>query len=96
MISSNDLVLVRTEDRGDAGRVAHVTANNPAKRNAIGMAGKRALVAAFEKLSCDEQLRVVVLTGGGDKSFIAGADLAEMKDLTIEGAHEEHTLTHQA
>ncbi len=93
---ADDLVLVRTEERGDAGRVAYVTANNPAKRNALGMPGKRALAAAFKRLADDEQLRVVVLTGAGDKAFIAGADLAEMKDLTIEEAKEEHTLTHYA
>jgi enoyl-CoA hydratase len=96
MPNSADLVLVRTEERGDAGRVAYVTANNPAKRNAIGMPGKRAIAAAFNKLSEDENLRAVVLTGAGEKSFIAGADLAEMKDLTMEEAEEEHTLTHYA
>jgi enoyl-CoA hydratase/carnithine racemase len=93
---SDDLVLIRVEDRGEAGRVACVVANNPARRNAIGMAGKRAIVAAFRQLSEDEKLRVVVLTGAGDKSFIAGADLAEMKDLTRDEAEEEHTLTHHA
>ena len=92
----NDLVLVRTEERGEACRVAYVTANNPTKRNAIGMPGKRAIVAAFERLSQDEHMRAVVLTGAGDKSFIAGADLAEMRDLTVEEAEEEHTLTHRA
>src|SRR3954468_217245 len=92
----NELVLLRVEDRGDAGRVAYVTANNPARRNAIGMAGKRAIVAAFTRLSADEKLRAVVLTGAGEKSFIAGADLAEMKDLTREQAEEEHSLTHHA
>ena len=96
MTDSTDLVLVRTEDRGDAGRVAYVTANNPTKRNAIGMPGKRAIAAAFKKLSEDEHLRAVVLTGAGDKSFIAGADIAEMKDLTMDEAEEEHTLTHLA
>jgi enoyl-CoA hydratase/carnithine racemase len=91
-----DLVLVRMDERGDAGRVAFVTINNPTKRNALGMAGKRAIADAFLKLSLDEGLRVVVLTGAGEKSFIAGADLAEMKDLTVEEAREEHTLTHYA
>jgi enoyl-CoA hydratase/carnithine racemase len=93
---SNDLVLVRTEERGEAGRVAYVTANNPAKRNAVGMPGKRAIADAFRRLSEDEHLRAVVLTGAGEKAFIAGADIAEMKDLTIEEAEEEHTLTHLA
>lgn len=91
-----DLVLIRMDEHGDVGRVAHVTVNNPTKRNALGMAGKRAIANAFSKLSQDEKLRAVVLTGAGDKSFIAGADLAEMKDLTVEEAEEEHTLTHYA
>ena len=96
MTQKNDLVLVRVEERGEAGRVAYVTANNPAKRNAIGIRGKRAIVAAFRRLCDDENLRAVVLTGTGDKSFIAGADIAEMKELTREQAEEEHTLTHHA
>ena len=93
---TNDLVLVRMVEHGEASRVAYVTINNPTKRNALGMAGKRAIANAFAKLSQDEKLRAVVLTGAGDKSFIAGADLAEMKDLTVEEAEEEHTLTHYA
>ena len=96
MTQNNDLVLVRLEERGEAGRIAYVTANNPAKRNAIGIRGKRAIVAAFRRLCDDENLRAVVLTGTGDKSFIAGADIAEMKELTREQAEEEHTLTHHA
>jgi len=98
MTTHNDtssLVLVRREERA-GGRVAFVIANNPGKRNAIGMPGKRALVAAFKELAGDESLRAVVLTGAGEKSFIAGADLAEMKDLDAAQAEEEHTLTHLA
>jgi enoyl-CoA hydratase len=92
----DDLVLVRMQDHGVAGRIAFVTINNPTKRNALGMAGKRAIAEAFLSLSLDEDLRAVVLTGAGEKSFIAGADLAEMKDLTVDEAREEHTLTHYA
>jgi enoyl-CoA hydratase/carnithine racemase len=95
MSTPGDLVLVRIEAR-EAGHVAYVTANNPSKRNAIGIPGKRAIVDVFGKLSSDERLRAVVLTGAGEKSFIAGADLAEMKDLTADEAQEEHTLTHLA
>jgi enoyl-CoA hydratase len=96
MTNEDDLILVRIEERGEAGRIAYLTANNPAKRNAIGIRGKRAIVAAFRRLCEDETLRVVVLTGAGDKSFIAGADIAEMKDLTRDQAEEEHSLTHHA
>jgi enoyl-CoA hydratase/carnithine racemase len=87
--------MVRVEER-QAGRVAHVTVNNPDRRNALGIAGKKALAKAFKSLARDQTLRVAVLTGAGDRSFIAGADLAGMKDLTAKGAEEEHTWTHRA
>jgi enoyl-CoA hydratase len=89
------LVLVRAEQR-EAGRVAYVTVNNPGKRNALGIAGKTQLAETFRRLGKDKSLRVAVLTGAGERSFIAGADLAEMKDLTPKGAMEEHTWTHRA
>ena len=76
--SPESLVIVRVEDRGASGRVAHVLVNNPEKRNALGQRGKEELVAAFEALAGDPELRVAVLTGAGDRSFIGGADLAEM------------------
>jgi enoyl-CoA hydratase len=91
-----DLIQYRVEDRGEAGRVAYITVNNPEKRNTLGMPGKRAIAATFNKLGRDETLRVAVITGAGDKSFIAGADIAEMKDLDAEQAEVEHTLTHVA
>lgn len=89
------MVLIRIEER-DAGRVAYVTVNNPGKRNALGVAGKRELAESFRRLAREKPLRVAVLTGAGDRSFIAGADLAEMKNLTAKGAREEHTWTHRA
>lgn len=89
------LVLTRVERRAE-GRVAHVTVNNPDKRNALGIAGKRQLTQAFRRLAADPQLRVAVLTGAGERSFIAGADIAEMVDLTPAGAKQEHTWTHRA
>jgi len=89
------LVLIRVEER-EAGRIACVTVNNPEKRNALGIAGKKQLAEAFRNLARDNALRVAILTGAGERSFIAGADLAEMQDLTPKGAREEHTWTHRA
>jgi enoyl-CoA hydratase len=91
-----DLILHRIEDRGEAGRVAYITVNNPERRNTLGIPGKRAIADTFGKLGRDESLRVAVITGAGNQSFIAGADLAEMKDLDAAGAEVEHTLTHIA
>lgn len=97
-MSSRDsapLVLVRIEVR-EAGHVAYVTINKPEKRNALGIAGKKALAEAFGHLAGDKALRAAVLTGAGERSFIAGADVAEMRGLTPKGAREEHTWTHRA
>lgn len=91
----SNLIVTSVEGR-DAGRVARVMVNNPGKRNALGVAGKQRLAEAFRRLGRDGSLRVAVLTGAGERSFIAGADLAEMKDLTPAGAKEEHTWTHRA
>jgi len=92
----SDLLLTCIDDRGDAGRIAYLTVNNPTRRNALGMAGKRAIADTFNKLAQNDDLRAVVITGAGDKSFIAGADIHEMKDLDAAGAEHEHTLTHIA
>lgn len=91
-----DLIQSRIDDRGEAGCVAYVTVNNPGKRNALGIPGKRAIADTFGELAKNERLRVAIITGAGDKSFIAGADLAEMKDLDAKHAQVEHTLTHVA
>ena len=93
--SAENLVVTRLEVR-EAGHVAYVTVNYPERRNVLGIAGKKALTQTFNHLARDKALRVAVLTGAGDRSFIAGADLAEMKGLTPKGAKEEHTWTHRA
>jgi len=89
------LVAVRIEVR-EAGNVAYVAVDNPGRRNALGIAGKKALTQVFKQLASDKALRVAVLTGAGERSFIAGADIAEMRGLTPKGAKEEHTWTHRA
>src|SRR5258706_13102271 len=93
---SGQLIVKRMEDRSEGGCVAYITVNNPAKRNMLGMSGKRAIAAAFRELARDDTLRAAVLTGAGEKSFMAGGDIAKMKDLNAEQAEEEHTLTHRA
>ena len=92
----NDMVTTRVETRGDAGRVAYVTVNNPGERNALGRKGKEALIAAFRELAGDEALRVAVLTGAGDRSFIAGANLKEMAEVDWKNAEDISTKTHLA
>jgi enoyl-CoA hydratase len=69
--------------RDDA--VAIVTVDRPEALNALDSETIRLLRAAADELSADEGVRAVLLTGAG-KSFVAGADIAEMSRLTAEEA----------
>ncbi|MBL8151796.1 MAG: enoyl-CoA hydratase/isomerase family protein [Blastocatellia bacterium] len=64
------------------GRVAIITVNRPKKLNALNIATRSELVAAVEELRNNSEVRVIVLTGAGDKSFIAGADIGEFEGRT--------------
>ncbi len=55
--------------------VARVTINRPERRNAMSFAVMQGLRDAFARARADESVRVIVLTGAGDKAFCAGADL---------------------
>jgi len=63
------------------GGVAVVTINRPKALNALNSAVLAGLDAVFTALAADVDLRCVVLTGAGDKSFVAGADIGEMSSM---------------
>jgi enoyl-CoA hydratase len=71
------------------GRVAVLTVNRPDKLNALNEATRRDLGAALDALRDDKETCVVVITGAGEKSFVAGADIAEFAGRT---AHEQRTV----
>lgn len=79
----------------DARGVAVVTVDNAANRNALGNPGKRELAEAFEHVSVLPGLRAAVLTGAGERSFISGADVAEMSTFQHGHAAEGPALTHR-
>jgi enoyl-CoA hydratase/carnithine racemase len=82
---SLDDVLV--EERGN---VARVTLNRPEQRNALSSSMLRDLRAALQWCRETPEVRVVVLTGAGDRAFCAGADLASFKaDVAELDRHEE-------
>ncbi|HZU79552.1 MAG TPA: enoyl-CoA hydratase-related protein [Acidimicrobiales bacterium] len=62
------------------GAVGRVTINRPERRNAMSWTVIRSLRAAVRRFTDDDDVRVVVLTGAGDKAFCAGADLGGMAD----------------
>jgi enoyl-CoA hydratase len=90
------LVALRVEDRGDADRIAWVTFDNAAKRNALGLAGKEQFIEVMTGLRHDASLRAVVISGAGDRSFVAGTDLGEMAGFDLAAAEASATRTHRA
>src|SRR5215475_14649910 len=68
------------------GAIAYVTLNRPKVLNALNTKTWEDLRAAFEEARDDVEVRGVILTGAGDKAFIAGADINELARLTaVEG-----------
>ncbi|MBH72986.1 MAG: enoyl-CoA hydratase [Rhodospirillaceae bacterium] len=96
MANLDDLVKVEFVDRGDFGRIAFVTFNNPKKRNALGLAGKQRFVDVMAELKHDDTLRILVLTGEGNKAFVGGSNLDEMRHYDPIQGERSSTLTHYA
>src|SRR6266705_4735910 len=64
------------------GAIAYVTLNRPKVLNALNGKTWHDLRAAFEEARDDAGVRGVILTGAGDKAFIAGADISELARVT--------------
>jgi len=76
MLSANfENLLVEQKDS-----IAYVTINRPKVLNALNMATMSQLRAVFTQLKDDRDVRVVILTGAGEKSFVAGADIGELQE----------------
>lgn len=71
-----------------ADRIAWITIHRPEKRNAINRAVVTELSAAVGRAVADPEAAVLVVTGAGDKAFVAGADIAEMSTMTAREAQE--------
>lgn len=69
-----------------ADRIAWVTLNRPEKLNALNNEVLEELEQIFADLEQDAKVGVVVLTGAGEKAFVAGADIAELRTLDTAGA----------
>ena len=70
------------------GHVATITINRPKALNALSRAVLTDLNAALDEVAADQDVYALIITGAGEKSFVAGADIAEMKDKSVEEAAE--------
>jgi enoyl-CoA hydratase len=82
-MADNNVVLIEKK-----GAIAIITINRPDKLNALSPDVRVGLAMALEQIRLDDDVRVAIITGAGEKAFIAGADIAEFKGKSgVEGYH---------
>src|SRR5215831_3213606 len=86
MSESHDTVAF--ERAGEANRIAVVTINRPQVLNALNAATLDALRHTIVRLAADDEVRVVIITGAGEKAFVAGADINELAADQPDGARD--------
>jgi enoyl-CoA hydratase len=64
--------------------IGQITINRPSKLNALNVATIKDLHDALENLDNDESVRVIIVTGEGEKAFVAGADISEFAHFSVE------------
>lgn len=78
------------------GPTAIITINRPKALNALNATVLREFIAVFEELERDTSVRAVIITGSGDKAFVAGADIGELSALpNAQAATEKARAGHQ-
>ncbi|MDY0131629.1 MAG: enoyl-CoA hydratase-related protein [Desulforegulaceae bacterium] len=68
----------------EKGKVAFITFNRPKALNALNNALLKELKVALDTLDNNENIRVLVLSGSGEKAFVAGADISELQSMDPE------------
>jgi enoyl-CoA hydratase len=80
----NDMSYVSTTERVKTwldGSVLHIRFNNPAKHNALSVDMWEAVPPLLDRAEKDDGVRMVVLSGEGEKAFVSGADISQFEDM---------------
>jgi enoyl-CoA hydratase len=77
--SYNHLIIELTDEQ-----IAILTINRPDKLNALNSHVLDELHTAFSDLKSDKKVKAVIVTGAGEKAFVAGADISELRELNSE------------
>jgi len=76
---------------GVDGHIARIVLNNPEKHNSLGEEELRLLQKYLQQVATNSEIRVLVLTGSGDKTFCAGASLGQLGAGQIDGDFVQQT-----
>ncbi len=93
MNDSSAPVRVRIDERPQ-GKIATIALANPARRNSLNSATLRAFIGEIDQLGRDPELRLVIVTGEGDRAFMGGADIFELGSLDPHKARDFILLVH--
>ena len=85
-MATEEVVLKRID-----GHVATLTINRPDKLNALNIETRGRIVQELDELATNDDVRVVVITGAGDKAFVAGADISEFEGKSPVDQHRVMT-----
>jgi enoyl-CoA hydratase len=77
MSQSYNTIILESDDNG----IATVTINRPDKLNALNDDVLNELAEVFKTIQVDEDIKAIIVTGAGDKAFVAGADIKELRKL---------------
>lgn len=80
-----DKIIVKKE-----GAIGHLIFNNPDKLNAISLDMWEGMGKAVDQLEADPEVKVIVLSGTGDKAFVAGADVSKYEEERMGDNAQEH------
>ncbi|MDB5972458.1 MAG: hypothetical protein JWQ90_4908 [Hydrocarboniphaga sp.] len=85
----SDKIIIKKE-----GPIGHLIFNNPDKLNAISLDMWEGMGTAIQQLEADDAVKVIVISGAGEKAFIAGADVSKYEDERMgENAQEHYAQT---
>ncbi|MCJ2131357.1 enoyl-CoA hydratase/isomerase family protein [Methylobacterium sp. E-045] len=77
-MSATDEILFDTDEAG----IARIVLNRPQARNALTFAMYQGLIDLCDRIEADERIKVVVITGAGEKAFAAGTDIAQFRGFS--------------
>jgi enoyl-CoA hydratase/carnithine racemase len=87
-------VIIARDDRPEGGHVIRLTIDNAAKLNSLDRALMVEIIDAVTALGADPRLRLLVVSGAGERAFVGGADIGELAGLDQTSAREFITLVH--
>lgn len=90
--SADDRIVTRRD-----GHIAEIIFNNPARHNAMSLSMWQGLYDHLTAFAADEEVRIVVLSGAGDRAFVSGADISEFAEQrSSQGAVEHYNQVSEA